>query len=241
MTFLIKLIRGCCGISILTFLCCGVSKSSMEDQISPIVVSLSESACLGDCPVFELDIHANQTVRFNGGKNTLQKTGLDTLTNEEFTKIQSLLHSPYFQLEEHPQMNKILDAPVSRIRYIDGKAQMEVTHQGIEPEPYSALKVHLEKVAIKRGWLPASAPRGEQSEREIIVELNSESHLDELIANYAENKMVLIKKISPSQLYYLFSIKATSGQVLEDVLSKLRMDSMVKMAQWNHQLEKRDP
>ncbi len=217
---------------------CKTPKELPGKEERKLLISLQESACLGSCPVFDLICYSDGTIAFLGKKNTAIAETTDTLTTEEFEKLMVLSSMPGIDTISAESSDKIVDAPVIRLKVVKSDTMMEIARQGIEPPVFTLIRNTLEELAVRRGWLKIDH-NVSSGTKEAIIELYDETEMAEIINRYVDKNLQVIKRISPSQLYFVISLDATGDE--DELLHLLNEDPGIKAAQWNHKLSKRDP
>ena len=218
---------------------CGSSRS-LSDQDSSLLLQMEESACLGRCPVYKLSIYNNRMIEFTGKQYTLVGNTTDSLTTEEYQSIKSMIELDELMYTDRDNY-EILDAPVSTITIYREDQPQRLSYQGDAPANFIALKDHLKNLALSREWIAGTLMQvGESYRQEIILELQEASDLESILEDFQEEQLTLIKQLSPGRPYYLCEITVAAGKE-EALLDRVRSTKLVKLAQWNHQLEKRDP
>ncbi len=129
------------GIIVLTMITsCGTSQKT--NTKTPIV-KIERTPCLGQCPVYTLELYSNKTIAYNGVKNVNRK-GKETLTLSSKaynTLIQQLEALPFSEYTTE-YGRKIRDITFIYVTYNGKKVRMT---QGKGPEPLQQLISDIEQ------------------------------------------------------------------------------------------------
>ncbi len=218
---------------------CATPKQMPETQAVPLMFSLQETACLGDCPVYELKIFQDRTMQFTGSANTLVDSAYDTLDISSYQSLTRELH--HIQgIEPGRERTQILDAAVIRIRYSIDDTLYTQSFQGEEPLPFTHLKQKIKTLAMEREWI-ATIPKltSEVVTKELIIELKHPDDYLDLVHKYQTHALTYLKRLSPSQPYHLFEIEVEAGWE-DELLIALSEDPRIEKVQWNRKMQRRE-
>ena len=225
---------------LLHFASCRTSKpvSSLKNHV--VLYELERTGCLGDCPVFRMQVLTNRSVIIIPRRGLpVTETTSDTLSEAEFKSLQRSMASLQSAQLDSSYDNRVVDAPYAILRMIADEKTQTIRCRGDEPPAFASSVMALENLAIKRGWVHGSTNMTQSPKKQLIIELAEESHMPILEEKYSNYDLKFIKKISPRQSYYLFGTSANDRQS-ESFLNLLKEDDLVLKVQWNHQLKKRD-
>ena len=216
---------------------CSSSKKGLATQTREIMVQLEKSGCLGKCPVYVMTIYSDQTIVFEAWAHTLvDTTSTDTLSSEAYAKLLTSFEKEQFFNLDSSYVEPIVDAPFTHLSYKHGNNLKRVSNRGTAPPAYDLLVQQMEQIAINAGWL-AKETADQRIKKEIIIELEKDIDPGVLSTVFVDYDLHLIKKITPNQPYFLFSMKSDDP---ESTLSLIRENPLVKNAQWNHKLTRRE-
>lgn len=108
------------SLIILAYFSCATKSSNLQP------IHITKMACLGNCPVYTLDIYPNGKMVFNGKSNT-KFEGFITkyLDWEELTKIHNLFDKIDFKNLKSEYQIKVFDYPVTLITYMGKKVKLK--------------------------------------------------------------------------------------------------------------------
>ncbi len=216
---------------------CSSPKKSLATQTPEIMVQLEKSGCLGNCPVYVMTIYSDHTVVFEARAHTLaDETSKDTLSSEAYAKLLASFDKEQFSNLDSSYVEPIVDAPFTHLSYRHGNNLKKVSKRGSAPPAYDSLVQQIEQIAINTGWLPKDTA-DQMIKKEVIIELERDIDPGVLSTIFADHNLHLIKKITPNQPYFLFSLKSDDP---ENTLQLIKENPLVKNAQWNHKLTRRE-
>ncbi|MBK8503000.1 MAG: hypothetical protein IPL46_12755 [Saprospiraceae bacterium] len=205
--------------------------------VPEITIQLEKSGCFGHCPVYVLTIYSDKTISFEGKANTLMDGNQkDTLTQEKYAQIINMFDHEQFAELDSTYIENIVDAPFTYLSFRQKGKLKKISVRGSAPDSFKRLADQVEDIARKAHWLESDT-EGQNSAREMIIELRPEIDPEVFSHLFVDDNLTLIKKITPNQHYYLFSIESNDPEAL---LIKIRNEPQVKNAQWNHKLSKRE-
>lgn len=208
--------------------------TSMTD-IQPLI-TLQKTSYLGPCPAFILTVFENGQVVFDPKQHTLiDSIRTITISGKQLSDLKEAFAQHFPELDTM-YVSQIMDAPFTYLSYRNGEVTKRIAKRGPAPAAFDDLVRRMEQLAEAAEWLPIRTEDG-QEELEIILELAPSATPEEVIATTPEYATSLIKRITPSKHYYLFTIRTKSPS---QTLIKFRANPLVLNAQWNHKLKRRD-
>jgi len=215
---------------------CLVQKSTEVDTQEKPLITWQKTGCLGKCPTFTLFVYESGRVLFDPTKHTLIDTISEyVISDQRLSELREVFDDRFPKLDTS-YVSQIMDAPFTYLSYRTGEIVKKISQRGAAPASFQLLVDQLERLAAEANWLPRKTDDGREM-IEIIIELLPEATPQALIETLPKYKPVLIKQITPSGRYYLFSIASDDPQ--QDLL-EIQSNPLVKNAQWNHKLKKRD-
>ncbi len=202
--------------------------------IEPIdrLVSLEKTGCLGDCPVYTLEIYDDGTIRLEARRHLdLSGVHTDKLSPEELDRtVQALDEARLPQLNDLYD-NRVTDAPFTIVTY-RGKT---IRCRGDAPPQLGTVVTTLEGLLDNRSWTDVAA-----NQREVILDLpGGQASIDVLVHRYGDYSLQLQRRLGPRSTFYLFTLTVEESDA-EALLERLRAEEGVQNAQWNHRLHRRD-
>lgn len=219
-------------ISSLFFFHCTAAKHT--SQAPNLMIELEKTGCRGFCPVYTLSIFSDRTVRFSGQAHTAVSEADATLTEEDYQKLLDAFNGLPFGDLDSSYTRPVADIPYTYLSFRTDQGWKKVTTMGWAPEGLTELVALTEEIAQSRDWI---RERAGSAEKEVIVELTDGTDPQALILQFVDVELTLIKKITPNQEYFLFSVVTDDP---EGFLDQLRKTATVRKAQWNHKLKKRN-
>ncbi|MBX2815627.1 MAG: hypothetical protein KTR24_06510 [Saprospiraceae bacterium] len=216
--------------------CKSTDKSIASDEESAMVAEFEKKGCRGYCPKYTIQLFADQSIRFIGERNVAEmSTQQRKLTNEEWTSTMRILRSEDVASLDSLYDNGIVDAPFFHLKIQQESGLHHVSCRGDAPKAFAGVERHLESLAQVNHWIEAEVV----DRKELILLLKEEAAVTLLPEKYAQIHLTLVKRISPRQLYYVFSV---SNDDLSDaeIVALLEEDPDIKSIQWNRQIERRD-
>ncbi len=218
------------------FFSCKVSESASRQVDPDLVIELQKTGCLGPCPVYTLSVYEDRSVVFRSKANTLVDSTARTVVSEEaYQNLINAFRDLKFHDLDSSYIEPIMDAPSTHLAYGVDKPLKKVTCRGDAPARFDELARKTEEIAVDAGWLLRKNQSGEIL-RELIVDLVPMADPNDLVNQYEEFNLELVKKIAPSGSYYLFTLDTDNPSA---ALQKIKESALVKKAQWNHKLKKR--
>ncbi|MCB0685391.1 MAG: hypothetical protein KDC53_02665 [Saprospiraceae bacterium] len=211
--------------------------SHRQPQSPHLVIQLEKTGCRGFCPVYKLSIYSDRTVHFEGIAHTGVTEANLQLDEKAYQMLLDSFKEERFVQLDSAYVKPVADFPFTYLSFSEesGTTLKKVSVRGNGPEEFERLVYLTEKIAYEQKWL-SNKDTSVDSIREIIVELVPGSAPEELVSHFAEDNLIFIKKITPNQPYFLFSV---TSEHPDDLLELIRKDHLVKSAQWNHKLKKR--
>ena len=230
----------CLSLLLMTIGSCKTSNQMQKTEIPQVRYELERTGCLGDCPVFKLIVFADRSIEIRPRRAMpIDQVHRDTLSETEFDRIVEVLSKPAFLSQDTMQDNKVVDAPFTIIRLYKEKKALTYSVRGDHSKIFSEATEALEHPARMRKWLSPKNKSSASARAELIIELNSAADIKLIEERFAQFDLVMRKKITPSQPYYLFDAEVPDHQK-EQLLNLLKDDAVVIKVQWNHALKKRD-
>lgn len=227
---------------------CKTSKDLSDLNNDDIRFSLSKGACFGKCPVYTLTIYQNRLAVFEG-INFTNKQGVHqrTIAKKEFKRLEKLFSSSNFDKFQKEYKSDLVDLPMIRIGYHNGKNYLESKGRFNLPDELTLLQFELEKIADKDGWQMTKSPKEVNDntkpdvvliKEEVIIEPQPGLLMAKWIDSNQDIGVRLIKKIAPGLNYYLITYDSTkiSG---DDFLKLLKEDKQIIKAEFNKKTSQR--
>ena len=221
------------------FLSCKSGQKTQSDEVDSILISLQKTGCLGECPVYELTIYENGKIAFHGKQHCLitgHRNGL--LDSNELAMIKNSIKSDEFLALDTNYLTLIMDAPTHHIRHKYKQSMKTISCRGDQPTAFQVMEKMLEGLAVSRRWLTGPVLQAATERPELIVEVENEKIIDDLLEKYADNQLLLVKKITPQQNFFLLRISLEKIQH-KAFMNQIRQEAGVKSAQWNRKLKRR--
>ncbi|NND06810.1 MAG: hypothetical protein HKN87_10565 [Saprospiraceae bacterium] len=217
---------------------CGTKTKLAAPETSPILIDYEQTACMGACPIFKMAVFQDASILFSGQRHTLIDSARASLDEVRFHQLEQLLVD--LNASSRASMETIVDAPVSRIRFHHADSLVEMSYQGEASVEFDVIRKMLRAVAKEHDWIPdAQEINPEMISKELIIEIAADVDYVDLVHKYKHNHLTYQRRLAPSQPYHLFSALLEKGTE-EAFMKELRKDPMIKKAQWNRKLQKRN-
>ncbi len=204
------------GAVILFWVSCKSSKKVLtetEIKALPLILEYSKSACFGRCPHFNLTVHKNGWMLFEGKRFTAYEgRTTDRLSKEELAQlIADCKNTNLFQYEAEYGMN-IPDLPTTKIHYHEDNQDKAVRWKLRPPQELKDLDKKIFKIVTDRGWVTnghKNTGRGQSVkpstaiENELIVQFDKDVDIQAILNGYKAFDLKLKKTISKNSDMYL--------------------------------------
>ncbi|HET8859830.1 DUF6438 domain-containing protein [Marivirga sp.] len=126
--------------SISFLLCCCIAMSCKTNQTNSVpeaevIFSLKTTSCMGECPVFEMELYGDKTLVFNGKQHTeVSGEQQKTLTDEQFEALLGIIESADWPGLDDEYKSTMLDLPTQNFKYNRNGIQKSVIKYGTAPK-----------------------------------------------------------------------------------------------------------
>ena len=131
------------SITLIILMTCGSCSSVQQNSQGPYI-QLTKKRCLGKCPVYDLFIYKNGTVKYNGIDNVIKKGKQKfTIPKEKLAEIEQLFSNSNFESLNWAIDKKIRDLPVTQLMF--NNKMVSFQGQNI-PKNIKAIILHLKRI-----------------------------------------------------------------------------------------------
>ena len=230
----------------------------VETQISEpepdhTIYYLSESACFGKCPVFNLEVHETGLIKLEGKQNCkLQGSYQMNISPEVIYELELLFHAADFDNLPNKYSSMIADVQTISISKFENGLKKTVTFRENRPESLMWIKTWMHELAMNaEGW-QAIRPEKEMNPHldpnnqsggnlnELLIELKEGVRVADWFKAHKENlSLELKRKLTVNGNVWLFAFDDSKFSS-DEILSILKKDSDIKHAELNQKVELRD-
>ncbi len=220
--------------------------SQQEIQDLPKVLEYARSACFGKCPHFDLSIHENGWMIFDGKRFTKQEgIAIDKLSKEELTQlIADCRAADLWKYQSEYGMN-VSDLPTISIHFFEKEKDKKVKWKMRAPTALPTLSNKIMQLVYARDWVEntrkndkgIALPEG-VIENELIVQFKDKIEASQWAQKY-ERFGLKVKK-SLSTLSHIYLLSYDTGKMPPDrMLAMIKKDEEVATAEFNKRMETR--
>lgn len=223
---------------------CSVFNKGINFEKANKVIEMSMGPCFGSCPIYTITIYDNGWATYRGKLYT-EKLGLHIkkIGKARLEEIKRELRLANLWQYSNIYKSQLPDLQSVTINYYEKDKTKSIT--GKEGRPTSVMKIEdfLGKMANSGGWIEKEKPAYEVPEgavpNELIVQLKVNVNAEAFVQKYAKQALKIVKRLSPTGDYWLFSFNETTIPPNE-MLSFIRRDREVQSAEFNQKLEMRN-
>lgn len=223
---------------------CAVFNKSINFEKANKVIEMSMGPCFGSCPIYTITIYDNGWASYRGKLYT-DKLGLHIkkIGKARLEEIKRELRLANLWQYSNIYKSQLPDLQSVTINYYEKDRTKSIT--GKEGRPSSVMKIEdfLAKMANSGGWIEKEKPAYEVPEgavpNELIVQLKVNVNAEAFVQKYSKQALKIVKRLSPTGDYWLFSFNETTIPPNE-MLTFIRRDREVQSAEFNKKLEMRN-
>jgi len=211
-----------------------VNEVTKEDEPTYKVVTYSQGACFGQCPVFSIDIFSDKRMIYTGKSNS-KKQGIysNTLSQKDYDTLLSLLNSSALQEVDTKDDENIMDAQQFKVKYVDGKKkQKEVKWKINDAKVLQDLKGFFQNQSKSRGWekkTPGNSSTPDDFSNTVIISLSPKVQAKDWVLTKRHLDAKIVKFLSPNGTYFLLQVNPELN--IHRVKEELRRDRNVLQVQ----------
>lgn len=129
---------------------CAIHKDLPESEI---VISLKKTPCMGDCPVYTLEIYKDRSMVFEGKRNAIL-TGdfFSRLSRTQLKELQEAFTGVSFFNLKDEYTTKVTDLPTTYIYYSNGAKSKRIKDYYGAPEKLKELEDKVEQLIETSNW-----------------------------------------------------------------------------------------
>ena len=195
-----------------------------DDKPTRKIVSYSQGACFGKCPVFSIDILTDKTALLIGKRFT-EKEGIyeKQLTTKVYEEVITLLESPDFMSLENMYDQDLMDAQQFTIQYFgEGVKSKKVTTKITKPNNLEAIIQLMQTVESSRGWNQKEAKDSKDVSNTILVSIKPKVKAKKWVESKKHLGLEVVRYLSPNGTYFLVSYNTELN--IDRVMDELRRD-----------------
>ncbi|MGM0579522.1 MAG: DUF6438 domain-containing protein [Bacteroidota bacterium] len=114
------------------------SNKNMTSENAEVVFSLKTTPCIGECPVYELNLYGDKTLVFEGKEHTsLEGSHKKELSDEQFDKLMGIVETANWDNLEPSYKSNMNNSPTQNFSYNRNGLSKNVSKEGNEPEELS--------------------------------------------------------------------------------------------------------
>ncbi|MEZ5044840.1 MAG: DUF6438 domain-containing protein [Saprospiraceae bacterium] len=223
---------------------CAVFNKNINFEKANKVIEMSMGPCFGSCPIYTITIYDNGWASYRGKLYT-DKLGLHIkkIGKARLEEIKRELRLANLWQYSNIYKSQLPDLQSVTINYYEKDRTKSIT--GKEGRPSSVMKIEdfLAKMANSGGWIEKEKPAYEVPEgavpNELIVQLKVNVNAEAFVQKYSKQALKIVKRLSPTGDYWLFSFNETTIPPNE-MLTFIRRDREVQSAEFNKKLEMRN-
>ena len=205
----------------------------------------SQGPCLGQCPVFTIDLAGDGTATMKG-KAYAPRRGTYTkqISAAQITALTDLFIRADWWKTDYTEETNIADAARISIQYRQGDMIKQAAFRGRQPEKIKPITAFFRTLAEEDNWTMTEADDNfglpdDVIADEIIVKMKPEGDINALVAEFSKQDMQVKKNLSVSQKMYLLSYEPNKASPAE-MLRWIRERRDVESAELNRKVDIRE-
>ena len=230
----------------LLFTACSSPKTSASDQVTPgmesWVIKYQRGPCFGECPVYAFYLLKDHTGLLYVHANLLEPGWYAaSLDHESVNDLLMLLEPKAWWDEDLSDQPEIADLPSLNLTYLHTEGVRTIHVKSRYSNAQSNVFEKLNHLVSESQWVTSELrplEMAQASETDVIVQLKEGVDIHEWMKKFESFGIVLKKKISPNQHYYLVSKNPSMGNA-NDFFQLIKLDENVVDAQWDKVTEQR--
>lgn len=230
-------------ISLIAFSSCTSLRKGVNFDKVDKVLEMSKGPCFGSCPIFTITVYDNGWATYNGKLYT-DKLGLHIkkVGRSRLEEIKRELRLANLWQYQNIYRSSLPDLQSVTINYFEKGRTKSIT--GKEGRPISVQKIEafLDKMVKTTGWIQKEKPDynlpAGAVPNELIVKLKGNVNAEAFVLKYMKQNMQIVKRLSPTGDYWLFSFDEKKIPP-DEMLSFVRRDREVLSVEFNKKLEMR--
>ena len=222
---------------------CGSPKSTSDQGLSKeLLIKYYAGACRGYCPHFVIQFFKDRSVMFEGRRN-VEYDGDTTfqMSPEEYAILNEVVASADLENADSNYLEAIMDIPTRIFTFYRGGKEKSIRFNTRIPKSLETLELAIIAYTREQGLVgrnPDNMISKSKNEVEYIVQVEKESHIDQLITDLAPNKVLIIRKLAPNLNYYLIKYYELNQRV-DSVIEKIKKLDYVIEVQVNKKVNER--
>lgn len=201
-----------------------------EDKPTRKILSYSQGACFGTCPVYSIDVFSDRRMMYIGKANSKRK-GIfgKTMKEKDFEEILALVKTKEFTTVDTKEDEMIMDAQQFRVLYAeDERTRREVKWKIDDTQVLKDIREFFQNQADSRGWeetTPENSTSTDEMTNTMIISINPEIDAKDWVLTKRHLEAKIVKFLSPNGTYFLLQVNPELN--LERVKEELRRDKNV--------------
>lgn len=217
---------------------------AQSDQAKPAVTKLftiSQGACFGRCPVYDITLLSDSTLLLNG-KNFMNYLGNHKmkLNGQQFSDMNALRSNIKTDTFKNNYNNNIADLAAITYYFFDEYNVMKkkIVTQGVYPPPLYELSTHVSKYINNMSWVKDTEADTVNPD-ELIVQMKDGKKVEKIIEEQWKYKLFIKETLSKNSGVYLLGFdKSTIDQ--NQLLNLLKNNENVMFVEKNNRVELRN-
>jgi len=231
------------AVSLFLFSSCSSLRRGVSFDKADKVLEMSKGPCFGSCPIFTITIYDNGWATYKGKLYT-EKLGLHVkkVGKGRLEEIKRELRLANLWQYQNIYRSSLPDLQSVTINYFENGRTKSITGKEGRPTSVKKIEAFLDKMAATTGWTEKESPNynlpAGAIPNELIVKLRKNVNAEAFVLKYMKQNMQIVKRLSPTGDYWLFSFDEKKIRP-DEMLSFVRRDREVLSVEFNKALEMR--